>query len=291
MGNLRTALIAWACARKSGRKFFLRLEDLDKDRARDPQVQIDDLREIGIDWDSPIIIQSERLHLYEDAIRRLKNDDLIFECFCSRRDIREAASAAHSAPSSYPGPCSTLTEVEREAKRAKLAARGAKPALRFKPQVLEWTIHDELHGEVTRPVEQVVLQRGDGAFAYNLAVVVDDLCMGIDQVVRGDDLLDSAPTQAYLSQVLGGMQPDYVHVPLVLGPSGNRLAKRDGAVTLKDFRSRNVTGDQVFALIADSTGMGAATDSRGYLESFELHRLTREPWTYVHPGPENGNLT
>lgn len=283
MGNLRTALLAWAWARSTKRDFYLRLEDLDRGRARDPQGQLDDLRAIGIDWDDPVVIQSERTGLYEAALQQLRDQGLVFECFCSRKDIREAASAAHAPPSAYPGPCASLDEGERKVRRTALAARGARPALRLKPDVREWTVHDELHGDHTGAVESVVLRRGDGEFAYNLAAVVDDCLMGIDQVVRGDDLLASSPTQAYVSQALYGSQPTYVHVPLVVGPTGARLAKRDGAVTMADLRRSGLTDADIVAELVRSTGVPEASTASELVANFDATQVSRQRCTFSEP--------
>lgn len=283
MGNLRTALLAWVWARSTARDFYLRLEDLDQGRARDPSGQIADLRSIGIDWDGPIVVQSNRKALYERALRHLDSRGELFECFCSRRDVREALAAAHAPPSSYAGPCATLSETEKRAKRAELAKRGAKPALRLLPRMRSWTVNDELHGSYTGPVESVVLQRGDGEYAYNLAVVVDDIDMGIDQVVRGDDLLASSPTQAYICDALGGSVPSYVHVPLVLGPGGERLAKRDGAVTLAALKDLGIAPDQVVGELIASTGIPGAQNTRDFLRMFKPETVLTKSCTYSAP--------
>lgn len=280
LGNLRTALIAWAAARSSGRRFHLRLEDLDRDRARDPRPQIEDLTALGLDWDGPIIIQSERLGRYQAAINDLAAQGLVMECFCSRRDIREAASAAHTPPGHYPGTCFHLGENERHERRAELAARGMHPALRLRPTQREWRIKDMFRGPYTGPVDAVVLQRGDGTFAYNLAVVVDDLAMGVDQIVRGDDLLASAPVHSYIAHELGGSEPVYGHVPLVLGPGGKRLAKRDGAVTLRELREAGASIEDVIGTISASFGMKNVTTAEQFLKTFPHTPLPREPWTY-----------
>ena len=281
LGNLRTALLAWAWARSTRRDFYLRLEDLDQDRARDPQSQIDDLQEIGIDWDGPIVVQSERHDLYEGALDHLRETGHLFECFCSRKDIREAASAAHTPPAAYPGPCATLTDAERTTRRRELAQQGRKPALRLRPDVDKWTVHDDVFGPYTGPVEQVVLQRGDGAYAYNLAAVVDDVAQGVDQVVRGDDLLESAPTQAYLTHLLGGTAPRYAHVPLVLGPQGKRLAKRDGAVTLCELRAEGHSTSDVLRALSASTGLPASSSATEFLRRFDPRQITPAPAIFV----------
>src|SRR3954451_8448257 len=214
LGNLRTALLAWLFARSAGGRFFMRVEDLDAGRVRPgaEERQLADLRALGIDWDGPVVRQSERLDLYADALGRLDT----YPCFCTRAEIREAASAPHGPVGAYPGTCRELSERER----AEREAAGRPPALRVRAD---------------GSVDDFVVRRGDGAFAYNLAVVVDDAEMGVDQVVRGDDLADSTPRQMWLCRALDLALPDYVHVPLVLGPDGARLAKRHGPVTLREL--------------------------------------------------------
>src|SRR3954452_9947985 len=214
LGNLRTALLAWLYARSSGGRFLIRMEDLDTGRGGPgiEESQLAALRALGIDWDGPVSRQSERLPLYEAAIGRLDT----YPCFCTRAEIREAASAPHGVVGAYPGTCRSLSTAERAA----LEASGRPPALRVRAD---------------GTVDDFVVRRGDGAFAYNLAVVVDDAEMGVDEVVRGDDLADSTPRQVWLGRALGLDEPVYVHVPLVLGPDGARLAKRHGAVTLREL--------------------------------------------------------
>lgn len=282
VGNLRTALLAWAAARSTGRDFYLRLEDLDRGRARDPAPQIRDLREIGLDWDGPIVVQSERLELYEAAMNELSHKGLVFECFCSRRDIREAASASHTPPGQYPGTCLSLGDAERRRMRGAMAQRGLKPALRLAPRVATWTVNDMYYGNYTGAVDAVVLQRGDGEFAYNLAVVVDDVAMGVDQIVRGDDLLASSPVHSYLTSELGGTEPTYGHVPLVLGPSGARLAKRDGAVTLEQLKSGGYTISDVLDMMMKSLGAGNAQSVQDFLAEFARLKTPFPSWTFLY---------
>ena len=274
VGNLRTALLAWLWARRSGRDFLIRVEDLDRVRPGAEQRQLDDLRAIGLAWDGTPVRQSERLDLYDAAIARLDDEGRVYECFCTRREILEAPTAPHDPPGAYPGTCRDLTEAERVQRRAERPA-----ALRLRSEVATFTVEDEVHGTYVGAVDDFVLRRGDGVPAYNLAVVVDDADQGIDQVVRGDDLLASAPRQAYLATLLGAHPPTYVHVPLALNPAGQRLAKRDGAVTLTELSSAGV---DVFALIADSLGLKGSTPQE-LLESFDPSTLPREPWVFVAP--------
>ena len=149
LGNLRTAILAWAWARTTGRRFVLRIEDIDRERAGSAGHQIEDLQAIGIDWDGEPLIQTARADAHEAALASLAARGLIFECYCTRRDIREAASAPHVPPGHYPGTCLSLSESERDEKRASLAALGRKPALRLAAPSPEWTVFDELHGSYT----------------------------------------------------------------------------------------------------------------------------------------------
>lgn len=306
LGNLRTAVLAWLFAKHEGREFRMRIDDIDAQRSSEESAkqQLLDLATMGIGYEGRLWRQQECWSEYEKALQALREKGLVYECYCSRKDIAEAVRAPHAAPGAYPGTCRDLGESERAAKRAELAARGRVPALRLRAGVDEWEVRErfavgagskasdgeapgserlgreslggEYAGGVYRgAVDDMVLRRGGNVpkasagenagasaggnavagamggdagagadapggpvnrdYAYNLAVVVDDALAGVGQVVRGDDLLSSAPRQAYLAHLLGLPPVEYVHVPLVLGPDGKRLAKRDGAVTLRDF--------------------------------------------------------
>ena len=276
LGNLRTAIYAWLFARSTSRTFLLRIEDLDRARAGAEDAQLAELAAVGLDWDKAPVRQSERLPLYRDAVESLRKADLLYECYCTRRDIAEAATAPHSLPGSYPGTCRDLTPSARD------LPHGRPPALRLRSEVTSWTVEDELHGSYTGPVDDLVMVRSDGVPAYNLAVVVDDAAQGIDQVVRGDDLLSSAPRQAYLATLLGITPPRYAHVPLALNREGQRLAKRDGAVTLESLADRGLAPAAVRDLILRSAGLPAGTLA-GALEAFHPAGVPREAWI-VEPG-------
>ena len=195
---------------------------------------------------------------------------LVYECYCSRRDILSAPRAPHAPEGAYPGTCRELTESERAVRRE----AGRPPALRLRAEVTDYTVTDLVHGSYTGVVDDLVLRRGDGVPAYNLAVVVDDALSGVDQVVRGDDLLSSSPRQAYLAELLGHPQPVYAHVPLALNHEGKRLAKRDGAVTLAELGVENA-----LVQIAESLGV-TATTTQAMLAEFDPTRLPRRPWIY-----------
>lgn len=272
LGNLRTALLAWLFARTTGRAFLMRVEDLDRVRPGAEQRQLADLAALGLDWDGEVVHQSARGDLYVRAVDRLRAAGRVYECFCTRREIREAASAPHDLPGAYPGTCRDLGAERRQRLRRQRPA-----ALRLRAEVRDHVVRDERHGDCTGLVDDVVLVRNDGVPAYNLAVVVDDDAQGIDQVVRGDDLLGSAPRQAYLASVLRLAIPAYVHVPLALNERGERLAKRDGAVTLGDLDVRGVGAVDVRAELAISLGMEPGTPA-DLVAQFDAAALPREPW-------------
>ena len=274
LGNLRTAVLAWLFARSTGRCFLLRIEDLDADRVRPGMAdrQLADLQAMGITFDGPALVQSSRRAAYAEALARIA--DQTYPCYCSRREIAEAPLAPHGQPPRYPGTCRTLTTTQ-QAERA-LTRR---PAWRLQADGAQLEIDDELHGPVRGPVEDIVVQRNDGVPAYNLAAVVDDAATGVDQVVRGDDLLAAAITQAYLAQLLGFPRPRYAHVPLAVNERGVRLAKRDGAVTLTDLARLGVTATDVLHRIAASLGLPPVDQLDELLPFFDPARLPRVPWT------------
>lgn len=292
LGNLRTAMLAWLYARSTGRRLWLRFEDLDTGRS-DPasaESQRADLLQLGLDFDGDPVIQSHRLGHYRDAITRLTADGLIYRCWCTRREIHAAVAAPHTPPGAYPGTCRHLTgEQIRERE-----ASGRPPALRLRSTTETFSVTDLRHGDYTGVVDDFVLQRGDGTPAYNLAVVVDDIAMGVDQVVRGGDLLDSAPRQTFLTTLLGGTPPSYAHVPLVLGPNGARLAKRDGAVTLRERLALGETADDVRSRLAASLHLaqpGEHVDMAEILRRWDPAILPTGPWTIDPAPPESLSAT
>lgn len=287
LGNLRTALFAWLFARQTGRSFVMRIEDLDRVREGSAERQLEDLRSVGIEWDGEPLIQSERTAAYHDAVATLRDRGLVYECFCTRREIQEASSAPHGAPGAYPGTCRDLSAAER-ARRAE--SRPA--ALRLRAEASQWSVHDVYAGSYSGAVDDVVLVRNDGRAAYNLAVVVDDAHQGVDQVVRGDDLLSSAPRQAYLAHLLGLTPPEYAHVPLALNRHGDRLAKRDGAVTLSELVAGGLSVAEVMRMIAASMPLAPVRGENGphlpetaaqMLEVFDPRSISRKPWTVLDP--------
>ncbi len=298
IGNLRTALVAWLCARSAGSRVLVRIEDLDRNAAR-PDIarrQLDDLTGLGLDWDGPVVAQSDRLDRYRDAIGQLEHDGLTYPCYCSRREIREAASApngpghgrgggrsSEDGPTparldgAYPGTCRNLTRAQR----AEREAAGRPPALRVRGAGARFGFEDRFAGWFEGEVDDLVIRRNDATPAYHLAVVVDDADQGVGEVVRGDDLLTSTPRHLHLARLLGLTAPEYGHVPLVLGPDGARLAKRDGAVTLADRAARGIGPAEVLGELATSLGLaepGAQVEPATLVERFVSTVLPREPW-------------
>lgn len=283
LGNLRTALVAWLFARSTGSGFLVRMEDLDRVQASadHERSQLADLAALGLDWDGDVVRQSERFDRYEAAITQLDAAGLTYPCSCTRREIREAAAAPHDGAlpdGTYPGTCRDLTDAQR---REQLGS-GRPLALRLRGPGTEVTVDDDRLGPITALVDDVVLRRNDGVPAYNLAVVVDDAAQGVEQVVRGDDLATSAPRQRHLAQLLGLPPVAYAHVPLVLGPTGQRLAKRDGAVTLADQRAVGRSPQAVVGWLAWSLGIIEAPtplDAAALVDAFDPTCLPTTPWT------------
>src|SRR5829696_4202769 len=245
-----------------------------------------DLAALGITFDGEPMVQSQRLAAYQEALVKLA--DRTYECFCSRREIAEAASAPHGSVARYPGTCRNLSEAERIDRRQR-----RQPALRLRADGARYTVHDMLHGDTTAEVEDVVLRRNDGVAAYNLAVVVDDAFAGVDQVVRGDDLLPAAVSQAFLAELLGHRPPVYAHVPLAVNAAGRRLAKRDGAVTLPELAAEGMEPGRVLGLIAESLDLaspGEHVSLDALLGRFDPGRLPRHPWVVKGLGSARDHL-
>lgn len=263
IGSAATALIAWLRARQAGGELVLRVEDIDTPRvvAASEALQLDDLHWLGLDWDEGPDIggdygpyrQSERSFLYEDALAKLAAAGLTYLCDCSRSDIASIASAPHSGDEGprYPGTCRRLGMQRRDWRRP--------PAVRLAVPDREVIVDDVFQGELRQnvfvSVGDFVLKRGDGIYAYQLAVVVDDLAMAITEVVRGADLLRSAPRQALLAELLGERPPRYAHAPLVVDGDGQRLQKRNPRHTLRGLRALGVAPEAVLAQLAQTLGL------------------------------------
>jgi glutamyl-tRNA synthetase len=278
LGSLRTALLAWLFARSQSARFLVRIEDLDPQRSRreHERSQLDDLRTLGLDWDEAPVRQSERMPLYEEAVAQLDAQGRLYPCFCTRAEIREAASAPHGAlpDGGYPGTCRGLSAAERARRRA----AGRPFALRVRAGGARVEFDDRMRGLSGGVVDDFVVRRADGVPGYQLAVVVDDAAQGVGEVVRGDDLVESTPRQILLARLLGLPVPRYAHVPLVFGVDGTRLAKRSRPPGLAD---RQAPPAATLALLAHTLGLalgrGRVERPAELLAEFEPQRLPREP--------------
>lgn len=291
LGNARTALVAWLNARSGGGDFVMRVEDLDGPRTVADAVKgnLDELRWLGLDWDEgPEVggpyapyLQSERSEHYRAALESLTAKGLVFPCYLSRKDLRGTASAPH-------GEAPVYGAKQRDWNRrvaAEKQAQGRTPSLRFKTEPRRIAFNDLLAGpqqfEVEKDVGDFVLRRSDGLWAYQLAVVVDDLAMNITQVVRGDDLLSSTAAQGLLYEALGAEPPSYAHVPLLLDLDGKRMAKRKGSLTLKALKQTGVRPERIVGWLAytlDLTSKPVVASPAELLERYRLESLRRSAY-------------
>jgi glutamyl-tRNA synthetase len=294
LGNARTALLAWLHARAGGGAFVMRVEDLDFGRVRAGimETQLEELRWLGLDWDEgpdaggphAPYLQSRRQDLYEHALRKLAEGGLLFACTCSRKDLAQAASAPHAGEEGprYPGTC-RARRIDPSV--PSLTRDGvSQHALRFRVEPGEVCFDDLLMGRACyRPAEETgdfVVRRKDGVAAYQLAVVVDDAAMEITHVVRGADLLSSTARQLLLYRALGLAPPDFLHVPLMLGDDGERLAKRHGAVSLGELRAGGAAPEAVVGWLASTCGLAEereAVSAPELVARFDVARLPTEP--------------
>ena len=256
LGNLWSCLLAWLSARSMGGSMVLRLEDLDPERCKREYCDqvMRDLEWLGLDWDNQPVYQSERTEIYAQAFAQLEKQGLVYPCYCNRAE-RLAASAPHRSDGVviYGGRCRSLSREERDE-----LEKTRRPAWRLRVPDREYSFQDLLQGEYRENLERdcgdFILRRSDGVYAYQLAVVVDDALMGVNQVVRGQDLLDSTPRQNYIQDLLGYSHPSYGHVPLLLAEDGRRLAKRDRDQELGQLQQR-YTAPELVGKLAHLAGL------------------------------------
>ncbi len=278
-----TYLIAWLSARSRGGRVVLRIEDIDSPRVKAGAIDAiyEDLAWLGLDWDGEPVVQTERLALYRAALERLMERELVYPCTCTRADVERAASAPHLEHEGpiYPGTCAG----RRVADAASLGDRPYCWRMRTGDAVVSF--EDGLRGPTTRSLAELggdfVVWKSAGTPAYQLAVVVDDAAQGITEVVRGDDLVPSTPRQLLLYKALDLTPPRFVHVPLVVGPDGRRLAKRHGDTRLAALRAAGVPAAALVGLLAWSCGWlerVAPTTPAQLLPRFRLDAIPREPF-------------
>jgi glutamyl-tRNA synthetase len=283
VGNARTYLISWLAARAAGGQIVLRIEDIDSPRIKPgaaAQVR-DDLSWLGLDWDEQPIVQSDRLALYEAALKALQERELVYPCTCSRSDVENAASAPHAGHEAppYPGTCASL----RVADARELSDRPHSWRFRANTGAIEYRdgFRGITHVDQRAAGGDFVVWKSAGTPAYQLAVVVDDADSGVTEVIRGDDLVPSTPRQLLLYQALGFAPPRFVHVPLVVGPDGRRLAKRHGDTRLSSLREAGVRAEALLSLLAWSCGWLDRIEpvsASDLIARFRLDKIPRSPF-------------
>lgn len=292
LGNARTYLIAWLHARCQGGRVLLRIEDIDSPRVKPGAMAqtLADLAWLGLDWDGPVVVQSSRTPLYEQARQVLQDAELIYPCTCTRSDIEQAASAPHLEHEGpvYPGTCASRVA----AAAGELQAEGRAFSWRFRVPASSPRFCDGFRGPCAIDLRQVggdfviwkVGRGSEASPAYQLAVVVDDADQGVTEVIRGDDLVASTPRQLLLYQALGRSPPQFVHVPLVTGGDGRRLAKRHGDTRLSTLREAGISPELVRGLLAWSCGWVEQIRPMAItelLQRFRLETIPREPFVFT----------
>ena len=301
LGNVRSALLGWLWARAERGEFLLRIEDLDPERCKPVFTDgiFEDLEWLGLDWDGPVLKQSERGAVYDEAIARLEASGRAYRCWCSRAEIARAASAPHVGEEGpvYPGTCRRGADPKPgrqpswrflvegrtgppERSRGNTSALAASdPSTSLGGNGVRFTdlIHGEVRQDVAHEVGDFIIRRIDGVASYQLAVVVDDALSGVTHVLRGEDLLSSTARQIQLQRALGYPTPSYAHVPLLLQADGKRLAKRDGASTVAGLRERGWSAEKVIGQLVAWSGLGdgAPVSARELVGSFSLARVKR----------------
>ena len=275
LGNVFAALVAWLSVRHDHGHMVLRMEDLDTQRTSGEFAQIlrEDLLWLGLDWDEETQPQSQRSEIYQTYFDRLEAMDLLYPCYCTRSQLH-SVNAPHLSDGTYvyAGTCRNLSDEER-------AAFGRAPAWRVKVPDQAWTVDDKIQGIYTENLAthcgDFVVRRADGVYVYQLAVTVDDALAGVNQVVRGTDLLSSAPRQMYLQSLLGFPHPEYAHVPMLLAPDGRRLSKRDKDLDLGYLRA-HTTPEHLIGVLAHSAGLldaPAAISARELAAHFSFDKI------------------
>ena len=282
LGNVFAALVAWLSVRHDQGHLVLRMEDLDTQRTSDAFARIlrEDLLWLGLEWDEDTQPQSQRSEVYQEYFEKLEAMGLLYPCYCTRSQLH-SVNAPHLSDGTYvyTGTCRNLTPQQR-------AAFGRAPAWRVKVDDRLWTVNDRIQGayreNLSTDCGDFVVRRADGVYVYQLAVTVDDGLAGVTQVVRGMDLLSSAPRQMYLQELLGFSHPEYAHVPMLMAPDGRRLSKRDKDLDLGYLR-QHVSPEKLIGILAKAAGFTqtSAPISAGELtECFSWDKLGKDSITF-----------
>ncbi|MDL2306680.1 tRNA glutamyl-Q(34) synthetase GluQRS [Desulfovibrio sp. OttesenSCG-928-C06] len=313
LGNAWAFLCAWLGMRSRGGRLIMRIEDIDPQRSKPEYIHAlcEDLRWLGLDWDAgpgaaepehpcdqisdaggtapahQLYQQSGRLHLYRQAMLELEKRGLAYPCFCTRKELRSLAGAPQAgepAEVAYPGICRGLGPEERASRIAK--GHNYSWRLRFQENFQErhLAFDDLVYGRVKLGMEQTggdfAVCRSDGVFAYQLAVVLDDIAMGVNQIVRGVDIITSTPRQLFLYDLFDAPPPEYAHVPLVLDHEGERLAKRHASISLRGLRESGVRPEAVIGWLACWSGLRnevALRSAGDLLNDFSFSAIKHEP--------------
>ena len=280
-GNVFAALTAWLVAKSQGGRIVLRIEDLDAERSK--PVYIDavqrDFEALGLTWDEGPYFQHDRTEAYRAAYDELRERGLVYPCFCTRADLHAASAPHRGEKPVYPGTCRHLSDGERAVR-----AQQRMPAQRLIVPDREVAFVDQVQRSYAQNLVadcgDFLVQRSDGAFAYQLAVVVDDAAQGVTSVVRGVDLLCSTPQQLYLQELLGLPHPAYAHIPLLVAERDRRLSKRDRDAALDALLARFKTPEAVIGHIAGITGLAPACDPATPEELLATFDLAALPTTF-----------
>lgn len=285
LGNLLAMLLAWLDCRSLDGELVFRMEDLDPRRSRPEYAAAltEDLRWLGLDWDrgwpEPDYAQSRRTALYEDAFQELRRRDLVYPCWCTRAERLAAASAPHPGEETHDSGCRCARLSRRE--REERLRSGRAPAWKLRSPALSVTVEDGHYGVFTRELARddgdCILRRADGVYAYQLAVSVDDSLMGVTRVVRGRDLLASAPRQKWLIETLGGTAPEYCHAPLLVAERG-KLSKRLGSLSTQALR-KETSPEALTGRLAHLCGLidrEEPISARELLPLFSWDKVTKE---------------
>ena len=278
LGNVFAAMLAWLSVRSKNGTMVLRMEDLDTQRTKSEYAQTlrEDLLWLGLDWDTETPPQSQRAGIYDEYFRLVEEKGLLYPCYCTRSQLH-SVNAPHLSDGTYvyTGTCRELTDQQR-------AAFDRKPAWRVRVPDRKWQLEDLVQGHYEENLAtdcgDFVVRRADGVYVYQLAVTVDDGLAGVTEVVRGMDLLSSAPRQMYLQELFGFQHPTYAHVPMLLAPDGRRLSKRDGDLDLGALRQR-LTPEALLGSLAFSAGLldkNQPISARELAKEFSWEKVRKE---------------
>lgn len=286
LGNIYSMLVAWLSARSQQGRIVMRIEDLDP-RAANKQwttMLLDDTRKLGLYWDGDVVYQHDRIEMYQDALNCLTNQNLTYPCFCTRADLH-AASAPHASDGTplYAGTCRNLKPYQIEKKTLT-----RNPATRLKVPAQTIQFEDRTFGSITENLltecGDFVIQRSDRIYAYQLVVVIDDALMGVNEVIRGSDLLGSTARQIYLQNLLGFDHPAYAHIPLLIAPDGHRLSKRNQDCSIDELLRIFGSTEALLGKLAYATGLASSdkpTSAEKLVESFDWELIRAMPRSIV----------